>query len=134
MAITEVTRYVDSSGVSHSDQIAAQTAQDAINKAATLPLTKSILDDYIDSIGSVSRAKAWKLISSAKNSKNPRITKSYSNLGDIMRDLLANDVVSLYNLSVIIGTHKYELPKDFSRPLEETGKEIDGPILEIKPG
>ena len=129
MAITEVTKYVDSNGVSHSDAETAQTAQTAINKAATLSLTKSILDDYIDVAGNKSKAKAWKSISSAKNSKNPRITKSGSNLGDIMRDLLANDVISLHNLSIIIGTHKYDLPKDFSQPTGESGGKIDGPIL-----
>lgn len=139
MAIIETTVYLDSNGKRYTKLEEADLAQEAINKSASRVFTDDYIDAFIDAAAKGGNSKYWGLMSQLKNTSIRRLKVSRSNLGDIMTDLINNDLVSLYNLAMAIAYHTYDLPKDLSRPTipgkdGEPDKELPGGLIEEFPG
>lgn len=136
---TEVTVYVTSDGKRYKDLEEASIAQSSLNKASSRDEADEYIDAFIDAAAQGGSSKWWKSMSIAKNTKSRRIKVSGSNLGEIMRGLINDDMVSLYNLAIAIGVHTFELPKDLSRPTipgkdGDADEELPGGLLAEKEG
>jgi hypothetical protein len=108
----EVTLYLDTSGVYHTDAEVAQNAQDILNNIGGEKEASEDLESLVKSAAQSGTSKYWKRLSQLASNNDLASKANRTNGVEMFTDIFNKDFSTIWKLAMSIAEHRYELPVD----------------------